>query len=145
MATAAPTSTPTPAASGEELKTQEEVIGKYQSLRQEQQALMSRITQIEGEAHEHNLVLEALKPLEETRKCHRQIGGVLVEKTVGEVRPEITDSLNHFNQLLHNLNNTLNQKSAELEALVVKYKIRPMTERERQTTNENAARGGVLA
>lgn len=38
---------------------------------------------------EHELVLKTLEPVEATRTCFRLIGGVLVERTVAEVRPAV--------------------------------------------------------
>jgi hypothetical protein len=42
------------------------------------------------ERNEHTLVLNAIQPLDASRKCFRLIGGVLVERTVGEVLPAVT-------------------------------------------------------
>ena len=39
------------------------------------------------------LVIDTLKETEKDRKCFRMIGGVLVEKTVGEVLPILETSL----------------------------------------------------
>jgi len=38
---------------------------------------------------EIRLVIETLKEVEKERKCFRMIGGVLVERTVGEVLPAL--------------------------------------------------------
>jgi chaperonin cofactor prefoldin len=38
------------------------------------------------------LVIETLKEVEKDRKCYRMIGGVLVERTVGEVLPALEHS-----------------------------------------------------
>jgi hypothetical protein len=40
-----------------------------------------------AEAAEHDLVIKQLEPMDKTRKCHRLIGDVLVERTVGETLP----------------------------------------------------------
>lgn len=39
------------------------------------------------------VVIEALKPLEGDRQCHRLINGVLVERTVAQVLPALTNNL----------------------------------------------------
>jgi len=44
---------------------------------------------LDDEKKEHELFLDATKELESTRKCQRMIGGVLVERTLGEVLPAI--------------------------------------------------------
>ena len=40
-------------------------------------------------AQEHEVVYKALEPLDADRKCFRQIGDVLVERTVAEVLPAV--------------------------------------------------------
>jgi prefoldin subunit 2 len=40
---------------------------------------------LDEEKKEHTLVIEAIKGLNEDRKCWRLVGGVLVEKKLGEV------------------------------------------------------------
>ena len=44
---------------------------------------------ISPQLQEHELVLKTLEPVEATRTCFRLIGGVLVERTVAEVRPAV--------------------------------------------------------
>lgn len=36
-----------------------------------------------------SLVIDTLKEVDETRKCYRMVGGVLVERTVKEVLPAL--------------------------------------------------------
>lgn len=38
---------------------------------------------------EHEIVHKALEPLDPSRKCFRQIGDVLVERTVADVLPAV--------------------------------------------------------
>ena len=41
----------------------------------------------------YRLVLDAFKKVEPTRKCFRLIGGVLVERTVEEIKPSLDENL----------------------------------------------------
>ena len=52
--------------------------------------IWSKITELDLERQEHALVLETLSPLDAERRCFRLVGGVLVERTVGEVVPAVT-------------------------------------------------------
>jgi hypothetical protein len=52
--------------------------------------IWAKITELDLERQEHALVLETLTPLEAERRCFRLVGGVLVERTVGEVAPAVT-------------------------------------------------------
>ncbi len=59
------------------------------ALKSEYQMLSDRLTEYEMESEEHQVVIDALKPLDGQRKCHRLVGGVLVERTVAEVIPAL--------------------------------------------------------
>lgn len=39
-----------------------------------------------------SLVIDTLKEVDETRKCYRMVGGVLVERTVKEVLPALENN-----------------------------------------------------
>ena len=69
------------------LPTEREVINRFESLKREMDAICGKLNELELERQEHALVLETLVPLAEGRRCFRLVGGVLVERTVGEVRP----------------------------------------------------------
>ena len=75
---------------GSEMATESEVINRYRVLQNEVQMLSSKSTELDQDRQEHELVLEALNGAEDGRKCFRFMGGVLVERTVGEVRPAVT-------------------------------------------------------
>ena len=77
--------------SGEnDMTTETEVINRYRILQNEVQMLSSKSTELDQDRQEHELVLEALNGADDGRKCFRFMGGVLVERTVGEVRPAVT-------------------------------------------------------
>ena len=42
-----------------------------------------------GNFFNYRLVIDVIKDLEKTRKCWRLVGGALVEKTVGDVKPSL--------------------------------------------------------
>ena len=65
------------------------ILSHFQALRGEVDALWSKITELDLERQEHALVLETLTPLDAGRRCFRLVGGVLVERTVGEVSPAV--------------------------------------------------------
>ena len=50
---------------------------------------MSKLMEIEDEKKEHELVIESISKLEDTRKCWRLVNGVLMEKTKLQVIPEM--------------------------------------------------------
>jgi prefoldin subunit 2 len=65
---------------------------------------VEKLTDLESQSEEHIVVIErlllltsfiltnSLKPMPSDRKCFRMIGGVLVERTVGEVLPALEET-----------------------------------------------------
>lgn len=107
----------------QQLTTEQQIIDAYNGKRREQQAIMQRISELEGEIHEHNLVLDQLGALEDGRRAHRLVSGALIEKTVGEIKPEIADNLHKFNAMIKSLQDQLVQKEKDMEDFMTKYKI----------------------
>jgi prefoldin subunit 2 len=136
-----------PQAPAKQLETEEEILRHYNALRQDQGKLMSRIAELDGERHEHALVLQTLKPLEPTRRCHRLVGGALVERTVATVTPEVENALAQIDNVLKNFNEQLVKKDRELESFAAQYKITTKKGGSAPVNQAGAAEGarGVLA
>ncbi|CDJ33395.1 uncharacterized protein EMH_0082310 [Eimeria mitis] len=62
---------------------------KIHRLEKQRRSLTNTLYELEEDAADHQLVLDAIKPLEPSRRCYRLVGGVLVERTVGEVEPAL--------------------------------------------------------
>ncbi|KAL2771429.1 prefoldin subunit 2, partial [Daubentonia madagascariensis] len=77
---------------GKGVVSAEQVIAGFNRLRQEQRGLASKAAELEMELNEHSLVIDTLKEVDETRKCYRMVGGVLVERTVKEVLPALENN-----------------------------------------------------
>ncbi|XP_070201764.1 prefoldin subunit 2-like [Littorina saxatilis] len=73
-------------------KSQEQIVSGFQELQQQQRAMASRLGEVEMDMKEHDLVIETLKEVEPARRCYRMVGGVLVERTVGEVLPTLVNN-----------------------------------------------------
>lgn len=72
---------------------QEASIQKLNTLKNEYQMLSDKLSEMELELQEHQIVLEALIPLDPNRKSHRLIGGILVERTVEQVIPALKTNM----------------------------------------------------
>ena len=72
-----------------EPRSQEDIVRRYQTMTAECDKLVEKITELEFDRNEHSLVEETLQPLDAGRKAYRLVGGVLVERTVGEVLPSV--------------------------------------------------------
>ena len=53
----------------------------YQQMSMQIGTLRQKISELEGEKYEHELVIKTIDPMSDDRKCYRLIGGVLVERT----------------------------------------------------------------
>lgn len=103
---------------------EQEVAAKYGSIRTEMNQIYSKITELEMEASEHSLVINAIQPLDPTRRCYRMIGGVLVERTIKEVLPAVQQNKEGIEVVIARLNEALERKKKELTDFETKYKIR---------------------
>lgn len=90
---------------------------RYQALRQDYTSLLSKISDIESERYEYTIVLETLGNSAPDRRCWRMIGGALIERTVGEVVPELEDGLRKMEMMVEMTTSTLKTKETEMKAI----------------------------
>ncbi|GAB4851082.1 Prefoldin subunit 2 [Ancistrocladus abbreviatus] len=100
------------------------VASKYGAMRTELNQIYSKITELEMEVSEHTLVINAIEPLDPSRKCCRMIGGVLVERTIKEVLPAVQRNKEGLEEVIARLNEALEKKKKEITEFEAKYKIR---------------------
>ncbi|EPS64914.1 hypothetical protein M569_09867, partial [Genlisea aurea] len=122
----------------------------YASLRNEINQIYSKISELEMEASEHSLVINAIKPLDPARRCYRMIGGVLVERTIKQVLPAVQRNKEGLEEVISSLTETLERKKRELVEFEGKYKIRirrdsgQITEDDNNTFKKEGNAQGVL-
>lgn len=80
----------------QELKTEQEIVNKFQQLLEERNALSTAAIERRSEVAEHELVVKTLEPLDASRKCFKLLGDILVERTVGEVLPTVNENKNNL-------------------------------------------------
>lgn len=110
--------------------SQEEIQQNYSKLQSELQALAQKIGELESEAEEHDLVLATLAEqlkLDPKRKCFRMIGGVLVERTVEDVTPNLQTNLEGIKRVIATLAGQYKTKEEEFSKFVKDYNIRART------------------
>ncbi|GAB2286956.1 Prefoldin subunit 2 [Dionaea muscipula] len=100
------------------------IVNKYGAMRTELNQIYSKITELEMEVSEHSLVINAIQPLDPSRRCYRMIGGVLVERTIKEVLPAVERNKEGLEEVLSRLNEALEKKKKEIAEFEVKHKIR---------------------
>jgi len=136
----------------EESLTEQEIISRYQLMRQECQQIVTKVSELEFEANEHRLVINTISSMDPDRKAFRLISGVLVEQTVGEVLPAVEQNLEGITKILQGLKETLARKDTEAYAWKQKYGIRTQREMEaqskkasKQSESASPTSSGVLA
>ncbi|XP_042021724.1 probable prefoldin subunit 2 [Salvia splendens] len=100
------------------------IANVYASMRNEINQIYSKITELEMEVSEHSLVVNAIKPLDPSRRCYRMIGGVLVERTIREVLPAVQRNKEGLEEVIARLNEASEKKKKDLAEFESKYKIR---------------------
>ncbi|KAF5736872.1 prefoldin subunit 2 [Tripterygium wilfordii] len=117
------------------------VANMYSAMRSELNQIYSKITELEMEASEHSLVMNAIQPLDPSRRCYRMIGGVLVERTVKEVLPAVQRNKEGIEEVIARLNEALQKKKKEMTDFEAKYKIR-ITRSDNEVKDEGARKEG---
>ncbi|KAI5082087.1 hypothetical protein GOP47_0001830 [Adiantum capillus-veneris] len=136
--------------SNSELPNEQAVAARWSGLRSELNQLYSKITELEMELSEHSLVISAIQPLDQGRKCFRMIGGVLVERTVGEVLPAVQRNKEGLQEVITRLSEALVKKKKELADFEAKYKIKIRktddigSSKEEDRPRDSSAAQGVL-
>ncbi|KAG6440896.1 prefoldin subunit 2 [Manduca sexta] len=105
-------------------KSNEEIFAGFQTLRAEQRQLGSKISELQMDLNEHKIVIETLRGVEATRKCFRMVGGVLVERTVADVLPELETNCEQLPRAIRTLEEQLSKKGEEINAYIECHDIR---------------------
>ncbi|PRQ38631.1 putative prefoldin [Rosa chinensis] len=108
----------------EELVNEQAVANKFAAMRSELNQIYSKITELEMDVSEHSLVINAIQPLDPSRRCFRMIGGVLVERTIKEVLPAVQRNKEGIEEVITRLNEALERKKKDISDFEAKYKIR---------------------
>ena len=83
--------------------SKQELLHRFKTMRLELQQIAKKLGELESERDEHKLVLDNILPMEPERKCFRLINGVLVERTVKEVIPDLQMQHEQLGQIMENM------------------------------------------
>ncbi|VDD82234.1 unnamed protein product [Mesocestoides corti] len=104
--------------------TEEQIVEGFQKLRYEQRAIANKITGLEMDQREHNMVIKVLKNVDSERKCFRLIDGVLVERQVKHVLPALEANEKKMAEALEMLRSQFEEKGKELQVYKEENKIK---------------------
>jgi len=85
--------------------------------------LVAKIGELEMELSEHRRVGELLTPMEASRRAYQLVNGVLVESSVGEVRPTVEKNRAGLAELVVKLQAQLKEVAADANAFQERHKI----------------------
>ncbi|XP_048589035.1 prefoldin subunit 2 [Nematostella vectensis] len=102
----------------------ETILQLFNQLRQEYTNIITKVHELEMDQSEHSIVIEALKEVDASRKCFRMIGGVLVERTVGDVLPALDNNRSQLGAVIDRLKQQLVAKEKEMTLFKEKHNLR---------------------
>jgi len=102
----------------------QEVVAHFHKLREDQRLLVQKCAEIESEQHEYSVVIQTLDGVDPKRVCFRLIGGVLVERTVGDVVPALKTQREQMQGLVETLNKSIEAKGREINEWREKHGIK---------------------
>jgi len=125
------------------------VMKEYEMIQRGIRVISEKISELNSDLKEHELVINAIKDLDTKRKCWRKIGGVLVERTVGEVLPAVKKNHEQILDVIEKLKMQLQEKQTESEQFIAKYQIKFADEAEqtmkgKEDQNRNQGTTGLL-
>lgn len=103
--------------------TDQEITVKFNAFKSELQSLAQKIGELEQDSDEYKLVVNTITPMSGDRKCFRLVGGVLVERTVGEVLPALKANQDGIKGLLEKLVEQYKSKDTEFLAFQKEHRI----------------------
>ncbi|CAN0011708.1 unnamed protein product, partial [Phaeothamnion confervicola] len=120
-----------------------QVIGRFRAMQSEAQQYRRKIGELEQDLIEHKLVGSSLEPMDSGRRAYRLVGGVLVERTVGEVLPQVMANRGGIESMLQQLARELRAKEAEAAAWKSKYGITTQADAQAGAPRRQGGGGGT--
>merc|ERR1711970_737579 len=94
------------------MSSKEEIVQGFLQLCQMQRQLHQKLAEIKQERGEHELVADSLRKAEPERKAWRLVGGVLTERTVGEVLPALEKQIENLSTVIKTLEEQMDSKKS---------------------------------
>ncbi|KAL8279873.1 hypothetical protein RQP46_007723 [Phenoliferia psychrophenolica] len=99
--------------------TEQELTALFRTKTNDLQNLVTKLGELERDAEEHALVIETLEEAfasEPDRKCFKLIGGILAERTVKDVLPELQSNHSQIKEVMEKMMQTYKTKETEFGA-----------------------------
>ncbi|KNE96979.1 hypothetical protein PSHT_13040 [Puccinia striiformis] len=102
----------------------QELVNTIRGLGDEIRTIASKASQLERDSEEHSVVVETLKKTDPARKCFRMIGGVMIERTVKEILPDLEEHRSNINDALKTLLSQYQSKNTEMQDYQKKWNVK---------------------
>ena len=103
--------------------TDKAVLEKLQSMRNERKAVVEKISSLEEELEDHEMVSTILSDFPPSRRCYRTIGGVLMERSVADIVPEIRSEWVKLSKALVDLKDMAEEQCRAIDAFQQEHAI----------------------
>lgn len=120
----------------------ENVAAGLQTLRNEQRTFATKLSELQMDLNEHKLVIETLENVDKERRCFRLVGGVLVERKVGEVSPALVSNRDKISKLIETLERQLTEKGQEINGYMEKHNIQVQGSKKDSSGAKSSGDGG---
>ncbi len=101
----------------------EQVIAHFRKITAEKEQLRSKVMELQQDLREHQLVLATLEPLEKERRAWRKVGGMLLERDVGQCREAVSSNLASIEKLMDELSRQWEIKDNECDEFQRQYQL----------------------
>lgn len=97
----------------------------YNKLKSEYTAQVKKLTELEEERREHNLVLNSIREMKDSRRMWKLMGGILVEKSKEDITRILQETLQLIGQAQTGLSQSIKEAEKKLMDYELKVGIRP--------------------
>ncbi|KAH9423820.1 Prefoldin subunit 2 [Dermatophagoides pteronyssinus] len=115
-----------PAAMLNNQRRMQTIVDNLNKMRAEQRSLSQKVSELESEATEHRLVIDALKEVNNDRTCYRLIGGILVQQTVDNVRPELEKNFEMLKKTIETYRESVKTKGTAINEYIQQHNLGPL-------------------
>lgn len=123
-----------------------EAVQRFEQMKRECQIIMQKLTELEYELGEHELVVSTISKMSPERAAFRLVGTVLIRETVKEVLPRVNENRENIASTIEKLKTALKDKNAKVAEWKAKYNIKTQHEVEmEQKRTQKQSNVGVLA
>ncbi|KAH8044541.1 hypothetical protein JL721_12821 [Aureococcus anophagefferens] len=108
--------------------SEQDVIRIFKGFKRDSQMIISKISELEYEIGEHELVMANVSSLAPERTAYRLVGGVLVKTTIAETTPKVETNMANIRATIDQLKKALENVNEKSKAWKEKYGIKTQQE-----------------